>query len=487
MLITMFVSLYTSRVTLQVLGVTDFGIYNVVAGVVVMIGFFQSSLSNAAQRYLSLSIGKNDIQGAEIAFRQSFSILLVFSFLVLVIGETIGLWFVSEKLVIPLERTNAALWIYQFSLVSVFFSLIQVTPLADIVSREKMSIYAYLGLFESFAKLGIVYMLLVTSADRLIVYGFLMALVSIVTFVVYQTYCFRKFPEAKISWYWNKNLVGEMSKFIGYNLFGCFAYSGAEQGVSIVLNLFFGPAINAARGISSQVVHIVTRFTDSLMTAFKPQIIKSYGSGDFDYMFMLIEKSSRYSFFLAAIIAFPIMANMQPILELWLGVVPDYTASFTILVMIETLIGTLIGPLWTVANATGVIKYNQVYGRIITLLSLPLSYLSLLLLPNPNVAILWLVITQFFYWLYCVYDTYRQIRLDIYNYIKKIVVPCLILSIIMSLTIFFQNNFLKNDTVMYMISSFLFIFLIGTIIVLSLLDNKERKFVYFFFVKLFWS
>ena len=483
MLIMMFVSLYTSRVTLQVLGVTDFGIYNVVAGVVVMIGFFQSSLSNAAQRYLSLSIGRDDVRGAEIAFRQSFSILLVFSFLVLIIGETVGLWFVSEKLVIPPERKTAALWIYQFSLISVFFSLIQVTPLADIVSREKMSIYAYLGLFESFTKLGIVYMLLITSADRLIIYGMLMALVSIVTFLIYLLYCFKKFIEAKIKWYWNKDLVGEMSKFIGYNLFGCFAYSGAEQGVSIVLNLFFGPVVNAARGISSQVVHIVTRFTDSLMTAFKPQIIKSYGAGDNAYMLMLIEKSSRFSFFLAAIIAFPIMANMQSILELWLGVVPDYTASFTILVMIETLIGTLTGPLWVVANATGVIKYNQVYGRIITLLALPLSYLSLLILPNPNIAILWLVITQFFYWVYCVYDVYRQIRLNIHNYIKKVVGPCFILSMIMSIIILLQNIFGGTTSFVYMFFSLMSIFIIGMIAIIGLLDERERNILYSYYNK----
>jgi len=474
MLIMMLVSLYTSRVTLQVLGVTDFGIYNVVAGVVFMIGFFQSSLSNAAQRYLSLSIGKNDVQGAEIAFRQSFSILLVFSFLVLVVGETVGLWFVSEKLVVPFERRNAALWVYQFSLISVFFSLIQVTPLADIVSREKMSIYAYLGLFESFVKLGIVYLLLITSADRLIIYGMLMALVSIVTFFIYLFYCFRKFTEAKVEWYWNKTLVGEMSKFIGYNLFGCFAYSGAEQGVSIVLNLFFGPAVNAARGISLQVVHIVTRFTDSLMTAFKPQIIKSYGAGDNAYMLMLIEKSSRFSFFLAAIIAFPIMANMQQILELWLGRVPEYTSSFTILVMIETLIGTLASPLWVVANATGVIKYNQVYGRLITLLALPFSYLSLLILPNPNIAILWLVITQFFYWMYCVYDVKAQVGLELFIYAKKVISPCFFIVSFFCIFSCLPFNTMPYHPIIVLAVSLSANFLFGCIIIFIMLDRKEK-------------
>ena len=475
MLITMLVSLYTSRVTLQVLGVTDFGIYNVVGGVVVMIGFFQSSLSNAAQRYLSLSLGKNDLLAAENSFKQSFSIMLFFSLLVLLIGETIGLWFVCVKLVIPPERINAALWIYQFSLISVLFSLIQVPLLADIISRERMSIYAYLGLFESFAKLGIVYLLLITATDKLIVYGLLMAFLAVFSFFIYLFYCIRNFPEAKVRWFWDRNLVQDMSKFIGYNLFGCFAYSGAEQGVSIVLNLFFGPVVNAARGISLQVVHVVTRFTDSIMTAFKPQIVKSYGSGDIDYMVMLLEKSSRFSFFLASIITFPVIAEMDHILYLWLGVVPNYTAIFTILVMLESLIGTLIVPLWIAANATGVIKYNQVYGRMITLASLPLSYLSLLLSNNPSTAIIWLVITQFLYWLYCVYDIWKQIQLDINRYFFKVIIPCSFISLIMSVIVILFAKISNNHSLLGMLSELFMICITGTIVVYFVLDVNEKK------------
>lgn len=471
----MVVSLYTSRVILEVLGVTDFGIYNVVAGVVIMIGFFQSSLANAAQRYLSISIGKGDKEGTRNVYSQCFTIMLSFSIFVLIVGETFGFWFVKTKLVIPEERMTAALWIYQFSLLSIFFSLINVTAIANIISRERMNIYAYLGLFEAFSKLAIVYLLLATSFDKLIVYGLLLSVLTIIYFVIYNGYCLKKFEEANWKLTWDKGLVKDMFKFIGFNLFGCFAYSGAEQGISIVMNMFFGPVVNAARGISTQVVGVVNRFSDSIMTAFKPQIIKSYASDDKAYMFFLIDKSSRFSFFLASLISFPIIANIDIVLQLWLGTVPEYTSQFTIIVLVETLLAMLISPLWIAANATGVIIYNQVYGRIITLLSLPLAYISLLIIKNPNAAMTWLAITQFFYWLYSVYDMHRQIQLNIARYLKNVVFPCAILSLVMTGVVVLKNMFYKTDSFIPALISVCFMGVFCAIVIFVLMDQKEKQ------------
>lgn len=483
MLISMFVSLFTSRVTLQVLGVTDFGIYNVVAGVVIMLGFFSSSLSNVTQRYLSFNLGKGDYEAAGKSFRQSFTILFLFALVVFILGETLGVWFVDTQLVIPSERKVAALWIFQLSLASVFVTLIQVPLIATIVSREKMSVYAYLGLFEAFAKLGIVYILLLTNWDKLVMYGFLMLSVIIISFSIYSAYCFRIFPEASFRFYWSQSLVKEMSRFIGYNLFGCFAYSGAEQGITIVLNLFFGPTINAARGISTQVVNVVSRFTENIMTAFTPQIVKSYGSKDINYMYFLIEKCSRFSFFLAAIIAFPIIANMHFLLQIWLGKVPDFTTSFTVLVLIEAIFGTLQAPLWIGATATGMIKNIQVYGRLITLSSLPLAYISLLFLPNPIVAIAWLVITQVLYWFYCIYDLRRQIGFDLRIYFNNVISPCLILSVVMSIFTYLSYYILENFSLIRMIVSIILMAHICLLTIYILLDVKEKDLLYSYIKK----
>lgn len=483
MLIMLFVTLYTSRVTLNVLGVTDFGIYNIVAGVVFMLGVFQSSLSNATQRYISVALGKEDYNLAEKVFRQSFSMLLAFSVIVLMLGETVGLWFVENKLVIPIERKDAAFWLYQTSLLSIFFAINQVPMVASIISREKMSFYAYLGLFEAFAKLFVIYILSYTILDRLYIYGFLLLGVSFLTFVIYWFYCFYNFNECKWRLYWDKPLVVQMSRFIGYNFFGCFAYSGTEQGISIILNLFFGPVINAARGVSIQVSSGVTRFTSGIMTAFQPQMTKSYAFGDVPYTNILIEKCSKFSYFLGAILVFPIIGNINGILYLWLGQVPPFSARFTIYVLLQTLVSLLKDPLWLGANATGIIKYNQVYGRLITLSSLPISYVCLIIYKKPDIPLLLLIITNFLYWLYSIYDMKRQIHLNYKQYFGNVIKPCLYLTLFMCTLIFLKSFFYASNSAVSIIFSFLGFVWLGCIASYLLLEKKERALLHSFIRK----
>lgn len=432
MFILMLVSLYTSRVVLNALGVEDFGINNVVAGFVAILAFFTSSLSNASQRYLSIGLGKEDLSETTVAFKQGFTLMLIFSLAVLVLGETVGLWFVSNKLVIPPNRVSAALWIYQFALISTICSINQVTFMAAIVAREKMGVYAYLGIFEAVARLAIAFMLQwFTNVDHLILFGFLTAVVSILTFIFHISYCVLKFPEAKCQVCWHKRLVKEMSGFISANLFGCFAWAAGVQGINIILNMFFGPVVNAARGIAVQINGVVSRFTENVMTAMKPQIIKSYAGGELDYMKMLIEKSTKYMAILAAFLAIPIMFEAKFVLQLWLGQVPDYTVVFIRLVLIEQMIWALVPPLWIAANATGEIKKNQVYGRIFLLAALPVSYGLLCVVNNPVVPMVVLIISDAGYWLYCLYDIHNQISLDITRYFKKSIMPPFIFVIVL--------------------------------------------------------
>ena len=475
MLLLMVVTLYTSRIVLRELGVVDFGIFNVVAGFVSVLGFFTSSLSNAAQRYLSIGLGCGDRNATTEAFRQSHTLMLLFSAFVVLCGETVGLWFVCNGLVIPDGRMDAAFWVYQSALVATVCSVLQVTFMAAIVAHERMGVYAWLGLFEAFARLGIAYVLCVTSEDRLVIYGILTALVSVITLLSYVFYCRIHFAESDCRLYWNKTLVGGMSKFIGYNLFGCFSYSAGVQGVNVILNLFFGPAVNAARGIAVQVSSVVTRFSENIMTAVKPQIIKSYASGDREYMIMLVERSSKYAFILSALLAIPVMFEARYLLELWLGEVPDHTVSFTRLVLCEQLIAVLVPPLWIAANATGDIKRNQVYGRLFTLCALPVSYVLLSCFREPSLPMFVLVVMQLLYWLYCLYDIRKQLDLDIIRYARTVVVPNLVLTFVLLSAGFILVRFIPEDSLWRCIKMSGLLLSIGLVTVLCIMDQKERS------------
>ena len=475
MLLIMGVTLYTSRVVLQVLGVEDFGIYNVVGGVVSIMAFFISSLSNVSQRYMNIGLGKQDIREVEYAFRQSFTLMCLLSAILLLLGETLGLWFVYNKLVIPPDRTVAALWVYQFSLISVLSAINQVPLMGSIVAHERMNMYAYLGLFEACARLLIVYFLKVFGTfDSLILYGMLTALVSFITWLLYAIYCIRVFSECKLRFYWDHSLVKDMSRFIGQNLFGCFAWSAGIQGTNILLNLFFGPAINAARAISVQVSAVVTRFTENIMTAVKPQIIKSYASGDREYMIVLIVKSSKYAYFLAALFAIPVMMEIEFLLKVWLGQVPEHTVAFTRLVLCESLIGVFIPPLWIAANATGRIKNNQVYGRMFTLAILPISYLLLKVQQDPMIPFFVAVVANIGYWLYCLYDIHVRIRLDIRYYLKEVVMPGLFLSLILCSVGLIQSLMIPEDTFSRFLLVFASMLIVGVCVVYRLLSEGER-------------
>ena len=476
MLLSMFIGLYTSRVILQALGVADFGIYNVIGGVVSMIVFFTSSLSNASQRFISIGIGKGNQLETTLAFRQSYTLLCIVSLIVVIIGETFGLWFVSNKLVIPAERLYTALWLFQFSLISIVASLIQVSFLAVVISYEKMNVFAYVSLVELFARLLIAYLLCKIDTDHLFLYGLLTALLSVSILFYYIYYCKRKYAVCQCSFYWNNTLIKEMSSFIGYTLFGCFSWSVGVQGIDIILNMFFGPVVNAARGISMQVSSVVVRFTDGITTAVKPQIIKSYASNDIGYMVLLIEKCTKFGLLFTIIIVTPVLFETRYILDIWLGEVPDYAIDFVKVVLCEQLIAVLVPPLSIAANATGKIKNVQVYGRIITLLSLPVSFVVLSYCPVPVLPMYVLIVTQLFYCIYCLFDIHRQLGLSICGYLKNTIVPvfCVFVPLIG------MNSFIVH----YMEGSFVRLVYVvvsticmGSVLIFFILDKSEKQYI----------
>ena len=475
MLLIMGVTLFTSRIVLQVLGVEDFGIYNVVGGVVSFLGFFISSLSNVTQRYLNIGLGKQDYLETECTFRQSFTLMVILSLLVLMLGETVGLWFVCNKLVIPVERLTAAFWVYQFSLMSIVIAINQVPLMGAIIAHERMNIYAYLGIFEACSRLGIVFILNFISADSLILYGLLVFIITALNYLFYFLYCTRRFAECKCRFYWNLSLVKEMSQFIGQNLFGCFAWSANVQGINVILNLFFGPVVNASRAISVQVSAVITRFTENITTSFKPQIIKSYASGNQEYMLFLIQRSSKYTYFFSIVLAIPIIIGIEFILKIWLGQFPEYTIIFTRLILCEALIGVFIPPLWVAANATGKIKNIQVYGRLFTLSSLPISYMLLLINDKAVIPFVINIFANVGYWFYNIYDIHKQINMNIYSYFKDVVKPCFILTVFLVLGAGAIVRFLPLDSIVNFLFFFALDFLLGACLIYMLLSKQERS------------
>ena len=455
MFLIMGITLYTSRIVLEVLGVEDYGIYNIVGGTVSILAFFTSSLSNATQRFLSFELGENNFIGAQKIFNQSCCLYFIIAILLVIACETIGLWFLKNKLVIPIERQEAAFWVFQCTVGSMVVAIFQVPFISIIIARERMSIYAYLGIFDVTARLCITLVIRYTTYDELILYAAMMFLIHLLTTSSYAIYCFKKFTECKIRYVFDKDLIKKLLYFITYNLFGCFSYSIGVQGINVILNLFFGLAVNAARGIAVQGNSALIQFTNNILTAIKPQIIKSYATGNKQYMMLLLEYSTKYSFLFMLLIGYPILFSTNFLLTTWLGKVPHYTNIFIQLLIIESLFVTLFNPLWIIANATGNIKHIQVYGRLFTLAVLPISYILLKchVISSPVPIFMISVLMQIGYWLYSLYDIHRQISLNIIFYFKQIVFPIFSIGIIVACIILLWEPFLAEGWIKFIILS----------------------------------
>jgi O-antigen/teichoic acid export membrane protein len=387
MLLTMAVTLYTSRVVLNTLGVEDFGIYNVVGGFVAMFGVLNSAMASATQRFLSFEIGRKDNIQLHNVFSMSVNIHFIIAFFIFIFGETVGLWFVNTKLTIPPERMLAAQWVYQFSIFALMVNMVSVPYNAIIIAHERMNVFAWVSIAEVSLKLLIVFMLQWFGFDKLKLYALLMFGVSLFIRLIYGIYCNQKFKESKFRYYWDKPLFKILMSYAGWNLWGNAAGTLRGQGVNILLNIFFGPFINAASAISYQVSGAMNLFVVNFQMAMNPQIIKSYASEDLKYMHQLIYQGAKYSFFLLFTLTLPILFETKYILKLWLNIVPEYTAVFTQLVIINVLIDSISGPLMTAAQASGKIKlYQSVVGGLLVL-NLPISYLFLKMGLTPEVTL----------------------------------------------------------------------------------------------------
>jgi len=379
MLFAMLVGLYTSRVVLEALGVDNFGIYNVVGGFVAMFSLISSSLTASVSRFLTFELGAGNMTRLKEVFSTSLLIQIGLGVIVIISAETIGLWFVNYKLVIPPERLYAANWVFQASVFSFVLSLISCPYNAIIISHERMNMFAFMGILDTVLRLIIVLFIAYSpwQFDRLIVYSLLLTAVGIGMQFIYFIYCNRRFEESRIRPAFHKRCWKEMSGFAGWNAIGCTAGLLKDQGVNILLNLFFGPVVNAARGLSSTVNGAVTSFAGNFLTAVNPQITKSYAAADLDYTYSLVERGSRFGYYIIMIMALPLILETPYVLTLWLGQYPVETIVFTRLVLVLSLVEILSNTLIILQSATGKIRSYQIAVGSLLLMNFPLSWLVL--------------------------------------------------------------------------------------------------------------
>lgn len=375
----MAVSLFTSRVILNTLGVEDYGIYNVVGGVVAMFGFINGSMSSATQRYITFALGKGDEKRLQTVFSTTLQIHAMIAAIIVLLGETIGLWFLYNKMQIPADRMDAAFWVLQCSIVSTVVMIISVPYNADIIAHEKMSAFAYISVLEVVLKLAIVYMLVVFSVDKLILYAFLLLGIQVLIRFCYSIYCNRHFKETKYRHVWDKQLFKEMTGFAGWSLFGNLSAVLFTQGLNMLLNVFFGPVVNAARAVAVQVQNAIQQFVGNFQMALNPQITKTYAQGKMEEMHTLMFCSARFSFFLLFFLSLPVLFETEYILKLWLKTVPDHTVTFLRIMICTSLIYTCANPMIIANQATGKVKKYQVVCGSTLILILPISWILLAL------------------------------------------------------------------------------------------------------------
>ena len=424
MLFLMAVSLYTSRVVLQALGVDDFGIYNVVGGIVVLFSFINNAMVASTQRFLNFELGRGNVEEAQKVFAASLSIYLVIVVVFMLLAETVGLWFLNRYINIPQERTIAANWVYQASLVATALNFIRMPYNAAIIAYERMSFYAYTSIIEAVLKLAIVF-LLYSFVDKLIAYAWLISVVALLILLMYVFFCRRAFVICRHHTFaYDKRRYTALVSFSGWSLLGSVANMGASQGVNILLNIFFGVFVNAAMGIANQVSSAINLFVGNFQTAFNPQIIKSYASGEKERFINLILNTSKYSYYLLFLIALPCFICCNEILQLWLGEVPPHTISFCRLLIIFSLIDAIQGPLWVSAQANGEIRNYQLLMSSLILLNLPVTYVILKIIPIAELALVVRVAINVITALVRVSYLNRLFSFPVTRYIKKVVAAC---------------------------------------------------------------
>lgn len=431
MIVIMIVTLYTTRVVLNVLGETDYGIYNIVGSVVISMVFIQNSLMSATQRFLSYEMGLKENGDVGRVFRSSLVLHLRFLFIIFVLLETVGLWFLNRVLDIPPDRMFAANIVYQFSILTFALNLVRIPYNSIIISYESMNIYAVLSIIEAFLKLSIVIALKYLGFDKLIMYGILVCAITFIINSLYISYCRKNHKaETRFSLHGDKVTIKKLQGFLGWNLLGGVTGVATNEGPNYFMNYYMGVSVNAAMGIAKQVSGAVYQFASNFQSAFNPQIVKAYAAEEREYLFSLINKTSMLSFYLLFIVAFPVIICSNFIFELWLVDVPKYTIIFSILIIISQVVSALSGPLWMLAHATGDIKRYQITISTFGLLVLPASYFILVNHYPPFYILVIQIILNLVIYAYRLWFAREKVGFSIRRYLKEVVLKSIWLSLL---------------------------------------------------------
>lgn len=448
MIYTMVVILYTSRVILATLGVEDFGIYNIVGGVVGLFMFVNSTMTSATSRFLTYEIGRGNDNDVRETFSASIWAHVVIAILILLLCETIGLWFVENKMVIPISRVDSARIVYQLSILSVLVTIIQVPFNAILISHENMSAYAVIDILNVTLKLLVLYLLVYLSYDKLVLYAVLILIINVFTFLVYVLYTRYCYQECRYLTRWKKRYIMPMFSFSFWDLYGNMAVAARTQGVNMLLNVFFGPIANAASAISTSVQNAVMSFAANVNTAVRPQIIKSYALGDYNEMSELIISSCKINFLIMLIISAPLYAEMETVLRLWLGDYPEMAINFCRLTLLFSLFANLSYLVNTGVHAYGNIKKPSIVNGTLYLLVIPFSYFLFLHYSNPIYPFIFNILAVFIGMCYNVKTLHGYInQFSIMAFIKEVIFKCLLLIAVAGLVIYLSNILPLNNTI----------------------------------------
>lgn len=428
MFVLMAVSLYTSRVILQVLGVEDYGTYNLVAGFVTLFSFISNALISSTQRFFNVALGESDQQKYKSVYSTSINIMIFFSVIILLVGETLGLWFIKTQINVPTDRAYAAEWVFHISLLTFVVNIIRTTFNASIIAHERMSFYAYTSIFEAIARLGIVYCIQLVHWDKLITYAWLYFTVSLLMSVVNGWYCRHKFEECRYSAKPDKKCFKELLGFSSWALLGQSAVVVRNQGESILINRFFSVVANAALGVANQVTGALDMFVSNFQTAFRPQIVKTYAANEMEQHYVLVCRSSKFSYFLLLILSLPIIFNIDFILGLWLETVPQYVNLFCIFIITSHMLDAISSPLTTSIYASGNIKRYQICFSLVFVVGLLGSFICLSNGCLPHVITIVGICVQLVILCVRLYFVHKVSGLSISAYVRKTLYPAIMVT-----------------------------------------------------------
>lgn len=478
MILILLVSLYTTRVVLNALGVIDYGINNVVAGFVSMFAFLNTSMANCIQRFYNFTLGKREEHDIKNVYNTAFQIQAVLALCIFLLLETIGLWYMYNEMQIPAERFQTAMWVFQFAVASTVLLILQAPYASAIMAYEKMNYYAYVGIIEAIIKLLIAYSLTKSDSDRLFLYGFLHFITSLILFLMYFIYAKTKFKELKFEFAIHKELFKPMLSFSGWNIFGSFAYMLKGQGLNLLLNSFFGVVINSARGISNMIMGALQGFQSNVVIAFRPQIVKSYAAGNYQHVKKLFYSLSKISFLMLTILSVPVILELDYILKIWLGnAIPEYTKSFTVLILLNMIISSLNTPLSQVVHATGKMKTYQLCTSIIVCSVVPISWIFLKFGCNPNSVYYASLGVTIINQIICNIIVKKVFPYKLREYMKEVIIPCAAFLITVLVIPSLVTCFMDESFIRFILTSIIVIFTAVFTAYFAVLNKNERNII----------